>query len=165
MRTIPLSGSKAAGRVALVDDDDYELVAQYKWLFWLPADRFRRVPYARLASVRNGGPYLMHQMITGWPETDHRNHDGLDNRRHNLRQATRSQNLANQRPQVGRSSRFKGVCWDRFNRKWHAKVQVNYRQCNLGLFMSEEDAARAYDAAALAAWGEFACLNFPLSAR
>jgi hypothetical protein len=156
MITVPLRGKVAAGRVALVDDDDHELVSQHTWI----ALRTRRpgVFYAY-----SNTQVLMHRLILGCPEfdADHIDGNGLNNQRHNLRLATRSQNLANMRPRAGGSSRFKGVHWDRVNGRWRAMIQVNGHMRAIGRYSTEEAAARAYDAAALAAWGEFACPNFP----
>src|SRR6266702_4883120 len=161
MRTIPLHGKNAAGRVALVDDADYELVMAHAWHVYEHAyeNRPRRNngPYAHANIRQPGGGWIkvrMHRLITGWPRTDHVNHDGLDNQRANLRPATRSQNGANQRPKTGYTSRYKGVYWPSAGPKWQAAIRVNGRPRKLGSFMVEEDAARAYDAAALAAWGE-----------
>ena len=169
MKTVPLHGKTARGRVALVDDEDYELVSQYRW-FVLEQIRNGRThgPYA-IANTghgrRNQRPVLMHKFLTGWPQTDHRNHDGLDNRRSNLRPATNGQNHANERPSTGFSSAYKGVHWARRERGWVARIRVgNGKRLHVGTFKSEIDAARAYDVAALAAWGEYACLNFPQAA-
>lgn len=169
MRTVVLSGKKAAGRVAIVDDDDYELVSRHKWHVH-EQDRGpgRRPagPYARTGvyrpSDRRTVMILMHIMITGiGTGLDHGNGNGLDNRRENLRPAGQRLNSANARAAAGpRSSRFKGVRRHREG-KWEARVRVNSRSVYLGLFVDEAQAARAYDAAALAAWGEFSCLNFP----
>jgi hypothetical protein len=163
MKTVPLHGKKAAGRVALVDDEDYELVSQYRW----------QVKQASRPGSRDDGPYAittithadgrrsmvyMHILIMGHTGIDHRNGDGLDNQRGNLRAATNSQNAANQGPRAG-TSRFKGVHLHR-GRKWLAYICVNGRQRHLGMFFREEDAARAYDAAAREAFGTFARLNF-----
>lgn len=106
----------------------------------------------------DGVAVLLHKLI--FPEAeevDHRNGNGLDNRRENLRPATHRQNLANQRPQVGRSSRFKGVSWDVGRSKWRAYIDKPQR--HLGRFSDEIEAVRAYNFAALEAWGEFALLN------
>lgn len=93
-------------------------------------------------------------------EVDHINGDGLDNRRCNLRYATRQQNAANG-AKKGRSSRFKGVCFDKSRGKWLAGVKYNYVRLNLGRHATEEAAARAYDRKALELFGEFARTNFP----
>lgn len=95
-----------------------------------------------------------------WCEVDHRNGDGLDNRRDNLRYATRARNTAN-RASVGGSSRFKGVSWSKRDKIWYANICVNYRTIYLGTYRNEEDAARAYDAAAKKYFGAFARPNFP----
>ncbi len=164
MRTVPLSGALAAGRVALVDDEDYGLVAAYRWHVWERKRPGRRTwgPYTQAELERDGARAViyMHKLITGWPRTDHINHDGLDNQRHNLRPVTVAQNTANQRPHAQGSSPYKGVCWHRANRVWQATVKVNSKTRYLGCFDCEEDAARAYDAAALAAFGSYAYLNF-----
>jgi hypothetical protein len=103
--------------------------------------------------------------MTGeWPphDVDHRNLDGSANGWGNLRPATRSQNQAN-KPKMSkpRTSRFKGVHWLKLERKWCAKMKVHGRNIYIGRFRDEELAARAYDAAAIAAFGEFARPNFP----
>jgi hypothetical protein len=170
MMTVPLSGKKARGRVAMVDDGDYELVAQYRW----------HVREATYPGLRSNGPYAqtnvpvpgpvrryrslgMHTLITGWPLVDHVDHDGLNDQRANLRVATPGQNNANSRPQANSSSPFKGVHWYKAGRIWRSTITVNGVKHYLGQFATEEDAARAHDAAARAAWGDYAHLNFPLT--
>ena len=156
MRTVRVG----RGHVAVVDAADYELLARHSW---------------HLMRGHNGKLYAyttvyMHNLIAETPpgsETDHENGDGLDNRRSNLRHATSSQNRANmwkpRRPDNSEhTSVFKGVNWDKTRSKWAAKIKVNGRAKNLGRHDVEADAARAYDAAALTAWGEFARLNFPV---
>ena len=161
MRTILLHGKKAAGRVALVDDTDYELVSRYRWC--AKDARHGLVTYA-VANVKINGRHttiMMHKLITGWPRTDHHDHDGLNNQRSNLRAATSSQNGANRRRSRSGSSQFKGVSWVRREAKWHAQIGVNGTHVYLGSFTTEHDAARAYDTAARAAFGQYACVNFP----
>jgi hypothetical protein len=163
-REIPLHGIKAAGRVAFVDAADYDLVAQYRWWVWEGiGQRGRFGPYAqaKIGSGRGAPKKLMHQLLTGNPRTDHVNHDGLDNRRVNLRVATATQNLGNQRPVRGGSSPFKGVYLRRDTGRWKAQIKVSGRWMSLGCHDTDADAARAYDIAAREAFGEFACLNFP----
>lgn len=154
MKKIPLNGARAGGRVALVDDADYELVSQYKWHASYTKSSG---PYAATCSKVGGTwkTFRMHKLITGWPQTDHVNGDGLDNRRSNLRSATSSQNSANSRPTRG-TSRFKGVSWSLTRSKWHAKICVNGKKLHLGYFASEPEAALAYRTAAIAAFGEYA---------
>ena len=78
-----------------------------------------------------------------------------------LRPATDSQNLQNTRKRAGASSAYKGVSWDRVNRKWLARICIKGTERNLGRHATEQAAALAYDAAARTAFGEYAFLNFP----
>ena len=121
---------------------------------------------ARHSSRKNGKQTTiqMHRLLLGLKpgdsrESDHKDGNGLNNRRNNLRIATRAQNQHNQRPQKG-TSRFKGVCWHRDAAKWQAQIQIERRKIHLGYFDSEIEATRAYDAAARNHFGEFARLNF-----
>jgi hypothetical protein len=103
----------------------------------------------------------MHQLITDFALTDHKDHDGLNNRRSNLRESTYLLNAANRRKNFRGSSRFKGVSWYKSTSKWRAYANVSGKKVTLGYFLDEEEAARAYDASALAEYGDHACLNFP----
>ena len=149
--------------MALVDDQDYELVMQYSWTI-AEQQRKNRPGQARTYATSSPKSFgfrsvLMHQVITGWPQTDHCDGDGLNNQRSNLREATGTQNNANRHKQASpATSQYKGVHWN--GRKWEARIKDGPRQRRLGYFTSEEDAARAYDSAAIAAWGEYALLNF-----
>lgn len=98
-----------------------------------------------------------------WPTShiDHANGDKSDNRISNLRVASRSQNNQNVRSARNSSSRFKGVTWDASRGKWIAGIKQNFKRHNLGRFATEEEAARAHDAAALQLYGPYAKLNFP----
>jgi hypothetical protein len=113
---------------------------------------------------QDGKRIYMHRVILGLPpgrhpEVDHRNFDTLDNRRQNLRVATRAQQMGHRREFREGTSRFRGVRWDVARQKWRAEIIVNYRYRFLGRFDDEIEAARAYDRAALEAWGEFATIN------
>lgn len=160
---IPLTGGRANGRLVTVDEGDYEAVSPFRWHVIERMAPGRRVngPYAQ-ASMRIGGRKVqleMHKFLTGNPRTDHVNHDGLDNRRVNLRVVTAAQNNYNSRSRVGSSSRFKGVTWNRGNRKWQASIKLHGQNRYLGCYEVEEDAALAYNAAARELFGEHACLN------
>lgn len=163
-RSIPLFGLKAAGRTALISEEDYDRVSRYRWhvhQIAFPGQRDHG-PYA-FANARRDGKrtrIYMHGLITGYPATDHINHDGLDNRRINLRPAG-NRNQHNTRANILTTSNFKGVHWDRARSRWRAAISAGGAYRYLGRFESEVDAARAYDAAAHFYFGEYACLNFP----
>jgi hypothetical protein len=101
----------------------------------------------------------MHAQIMGFPdsEIDHRDRNGLNNQRNNLRLATRQQQAANS--EWKRPNGYRGI-WKKGNR-WIARITVDLKGRYLGSFKTGEEAAAAYDAAALAAFGEFSVLNFP----
>ncbi len=94
-------------------------------------------------------------------EVDHKDGNGLDCRRHNVRPATKQQNQANRGPRANNASGFKGVSWFPRQRRWYARIGVDGRNLYLGVYESAAAAARAYDAAARTHFGEFAKLNFP----
>lgn len=167
--TVILHGSVAAGRVALVDDEDYELVSRHRWH---AAERHRpsgrtEGPYASTGVQTQGRQtkIFMHKMITGYALTDHIDHNGLNNQRSNLRPATVAQNVHHNSPHSGSSSRYKGVCWHRQISRWQAAIRIDGRNVHLGVFDSEVAAARVYDAAAQDVFGEYAYLNFPVPAE
>lgn len=160
MKTVPLHGKKAAGRAALVDDEDYDLVMQYRWN--LAETRRPWTFYARAGWRENGRvkTIRMHILIMGHAGIDHADGNGLNNQRQNLRIATPSQNVANTGPRPGTSS-YKGVRLDRVSQRWRAAICINGKCVNLGRFATETEAALAYDAAARKLFGEFARPNFP----
>ncbi len=106
----------------------------------------------------------MHRLVADTPLNlvcDHINHDGLDNRRGNLRLCTRLQNSRNRLPRRGGSSKYKGVTWNKRRKKFMAEIRVNQKYQYLSYFENEIDAAKAYDKKAKEFFGEFAFLNFP----
>lgn len=155
MKKIALSGKLGKGKFALVDDEDYRLLAAVPWLM-------HRQGYARRSNVKylDG---LMHRYVIGAKSgdfVDHLNGDKLDNRRSNLRIASRSQNGANRPPLSSNKSGYKGVSWNRRWNRWHAQIRLGGRSRSIGNFLDPIDAARAYDGAAFDQWGEFAYLNW-----
>ena len=163
MKEIPLNGAVAAGRCALVDDSDYECVARYKWHAGASSSASGTL-YAGSCSKIDGvwKTFRMHKLITGWPMTDHINHDGLDNRRSNLRPVTNSQNAANMQQRRSSSSRYKGVSWNQRYSRWRAFIRLNGKSVHLGYFDDEISAATAYAVAALSAWGSYANVDIPV---
>lgn len=143
----------ASGQLALVDESDLHLVIDHAW-FLGPSG------HARTKSARANT--YMHRLILPVPglEVDHVNRNPLDNRRCNLRPATRTQNVVN-RVSRGKSG-FRGVRRTR-DGAYEANIGRSSRAKYLGRFQSAEAAARAYDAAAIELYGEFATLNFPAS--
>jgi hypothetical protein len=144
---------------AAVDAEDFEFLNQWNWCAtWDPTTK-------SFYAVRDHGRIRMHRQILGCrpeEEGDHRNNDTLDNRRSNLRACTRRQNGANRTMRVmTQSSKFRGVYWNKHAGKWISQIGGSGFHQYLGLFVNEEDAARAYDVAASAKFGEFAKLNFP----
>jgi hypothetical protein len=161
MKEIKLSqsGRKYKGMyVALVDDADYEWLNQFRWTAFIS----NCTVYAK--RVVDFKTILLHRVILGLTNNhvgiDHINGDGLDNRRDNLRIATQSQNTRNRKKSKlyrgkSTSSVYKGVYWDKARHKWVASSLNVY----LGRFVTEKDAARAYNEYAIGHFGEFARLN------
>ena len=152
----------ASGEVAIFDPEDFEVVSkQSNWcLMGAGYPSFTRY-HEGGGGVERETVRLHDLLLPGVPFVDHLNGDKLDNRRRNLRPCSTAENNANRASKAGASSRFKGVTWDKSRDKWMAAIAAHGQSKTLGRFDNEEDAARAYDAAAKVAYGEFARLNFP----
>jgi hypothetical protein len=147
------------GQVALVDDEDFEYINQWKWSALKRADSFYAVRAYR--TNYKSTTVFMHRVIMRTPNdlvVDHINHIGFDNRKMNLRNCTQAQNLHNMRAVKEGTSLYKGVCFIKNNR-WAARIRVNYKRLYLGEFKTQNEAALAYNAAAIKHHGEFACVN------
>lgn len=151
------------GKFALIDDDDYPLVSRFKWSYDKNGYVVRKIK-------RNGRQkkILLHRFLRDAPagfDVDHTNKHKLDNRRKNLRLATRSQNNANSGTRANSTSHYKGVSWNKRDKVWRAGICVNGDKRYLGSFRDEVEAAKAYDCAAREAWGDFAYQNFPAASN
>ena len=145
-KSIPLT----KGKLALVDDEDYEYLSSKTWNYLFGG-------YAR-----SGTGELMHRVIMGNPKgvmIDHVNGDKLDNRRSNLRLATRSENFANGIVSKRNKSGCKGVCWSRQMNKWDVRIKVNRKQIFLGLRDDLEEAKTLYREEHIKRFGEYSIFN------
>ena len=142
------------GGVALIDDADIHLVSGYRWRN-LQGYAFAMID-RKLVS--------MHSLLLDVDQgllRDHKNGNTLDNRRLNLRAATKAQNARNSKLRVDNTSGFKGVYWNKQYQKWKAQIRIGSKRIFLGRFDDPSIAAKAYDNAAIRYFGEFARLNFP----
>lgn len=154
MRKIPLT----QGYVAVVDSKDHARVSVFKWT----AMRSRKTTYAY--RKEKGKSILLHRFIldaSAEERVDHKDRDGLNCRRSNLRVATASQNGANKIPAPSVYTPYKGAHYSRRDRSWATVVQIGGKRIHGGTFKTDEAAARAYDALSVAAFGQFALTNFP----
>jgi len=156
--------SLTQGQFALVDDSDYEFLSQWKWYALKMRGHFYAVR-SFYKGINERGTIKMSRQILGLErgdprQADHRDHNTLNNSRDNIRICTRSQNQKNRETFSNSTSRFKGVCWDRDRKKWHAQIVTNGKTKHLGHFVKEELAALAYDFAAMKYHREFAFFNF-----
>ena len=156
MKQIPLT----KGQFAIVDDEDYErLMAMGKW-------KVSKLGYAEKCKwINEGGKkrcimLRMHRIVMNCPDdkfVDHKFGNTLDNRKSHLRICTKQQNNMNCAARKNNTSGFKGV--EVTGNKWKASIRFNRKRIALGVFLSALDAARAYNAAAINYFGEFANLN------
>jgi hypothetical protein len=157
------------GKVALVDDEDFEELNKYKWRTM----KIKEIFYAVTGGKKR---FTMHRLLLSFPqkpyECDHIDRNGLNNQRLNLRICTRSSNLINRgkfktKNGVCCSSKYRGVSKrDRYysgykSDKWASQIVYNKKTIHLGNFNNQIEAAKAYDKKALELYGEFAQLNFP----
>jgi hypothetical protein len=153
-RRIPLT----RGLFAIVDAEDYPLLSQYMWF----AEGTGQNCYA--VRKENGESIKMHRWIMDAPDdlvVDHIDHNGLNNRKENLRICTFAENCRNLRSSRCKTSKYKGVHWNKRCRKWAAQISCDNKTYHLGYFTDETEAAYAYDEAARKYHGQFASLNFP----
>jgi len=164
LHTIPLS----QGKEAIVSPEDYDYLMQWRWSYKSGCCGYALRRKRKNEEDRAQTVYMHREIakrigleVDNYYCIDHKNRNGIDNRRENLRLATAEENTRNVGPYPGHkkkfSSRFKGVSFKRKSQKWVSYIGG----LHLGCFNNEEEAARAYDEAAKKKYGEFAFLNFP----
>jgi hypothetical protein len=163
MRKIKLT----QGYVALVDDKDYQRVSQFKWSAHVTRNKNGSIKslYAKRGVWLNGSctarwlHRIVLQVSNPKVKVDHKNRNGLDCRRSNLRVATNSQNTSNTKLYSNSTSGFKGVHWNKQYSRWVAYIYVDNKRIHLGYFTSKREAAKARDLAAKQHHKQFAVLN------
>jgi hypothetical protein len=137
MRKIKLT----RGKFAIVDDEDFEYLNQYKWYC-----SFYGYAVRDEGGRKNKKAIPMHRFLNGTPSglvTDHINRNKLDNRKVNLRSVTGSQNCTNRGLNKNNVSGHKGVIWRKDIRRWSARIKTNYKEIYLGCFINIKDAIKA----------------------
>lgn len=173
MKTIPLTKGMGYTKVersspetliALVDDEDFDYLNQWKWKACRTVDgNIYARRFERNKGQKNGKIFTMHRVILrlaeGIGKIDHWDMNGLNNQKGNLRTATDHQNGGNRDANSNNTSGYKGVTWCKCAKKWQAQIMVHREHKYLGLFEDPADAASEYDKAALVHFGGFARTN------
>ena len=162
MAEIIINSKKYGTHVVLVDDEDFDESNKFKW----SVIKSRNTFYAIRIVNNNGNPtmvYLHRQIMNKHLQKgliiDHINHNGLDNRKCNLRIVTVQQNQQNSTSRKNSTSKYLGVSFYKKSLKWNAKIWINNKNLHLGYYVNENDAAQAYNKAALKHFGKYANLN------
>lgn len=145
------------GEYALVDDEDFEYVNQFKWQY-----HYKGYAESTFGKSPNRKKVKMHRLIINAPDhlqVDHINGNKLDNRKSNLRLCTNSENQRNTGKKSTNTSGYKGVSWKKSSNKFAAQIQVDHKNKHIGYFRDPVDAAKAYNQKAIEYFGEFALLN------
>jgi len=160
MKEIQLSknGKNKGKYVALVDDEDFEILNKFNWY----VIKHRNTFYAtrQIRNNKNQTTIRIHWDIMGDKFIDHIDRNGLNNQKSNLRICTNQQNQMNRKPNKNCTSKYKGVYINKLKTMWIAVISLNNKHKYLGSFKLEIDAAKAYDNKAEELFGEFANLNF-----
>lgn len=163
---LSIFSKKYGAKTVLIDDEDYDLIKRIKWN--IAHDDEDDVYYARgRVKKKDLGKYnqsyvRMHRIIMNAPrdkQVDHVNHNGLDNRKENLRLSDQKQNSANMRLAKDSTTGFKGVTYQKKKKLYKVRLRVNYKLIYGGMHKNIYKAALMYNELAKKHFGEFACLN------
>jgi len=151
------------GQISIIDEEDIELIASYRWSCWFPFNTFTTYAATHITVDKKRTDLRLHRLILNLDKydnsiVDHVNRWGLDNRKSNLRIATHSQNLVNSKMHLDNTSGYRGV--SRKRNGWRATIMNSGKQIYLGYYNDPMEAAKAYDDAAKELYGEFSRLNF-----
>jgi hypothetical protein len=155
------------GMIIKVDDSDFEYLNQWQWYASKGKNKntfyAKRSDYSDYKKEGRLRTVCMHREILQLKVSsilvDHRDGDGLNNQRNNLRAATPSRNAVNSVSRKGASSKYLGVSYHKQNRNWRAIVKKDYKNNHIGCFKTQEEAALAYNLKAIELFGEYARLN------
>lgn len=155
MREITLT----QGKIALIDDEDFEKINQYKWYAWHYDKKDGFYAFRSALLNNNRQPLAMHRQIMGSVNSfcvDHINGNGLDNRKVNLRFCTRQQNQFN-RKDCNKNNKLlvKGVIWDKPRKKFRVGIKINRKPIYLGRYNTLFEAEQAYKKAEIKYFGAF----------
>jgi len=160
-RKIALSGERAKGLFAVVDESDYYKFSKYSWYLSAKGYACRRTEIGGVSKN-----HYIHRGVANTPDgkiTDHIDGDKLNNCRNNLRVCNFSQNMQNRGPSKANKSGYRGVWWRKSRKRWTSNIRVNKKRIWVGAFKNKRDAAEAYNKAAKKYFGKFAFIN-PLPA-
>ena len=160
MKEIPLT----QGKVAQVDDEDYDWLMRWKWCAQYNRKTGEWSVMRAEHKLIGRRTIYMHRQVMSAPEgmvVDHKDHNRFNNQKGNLRLCTHNQNMFNRRPEKGSRSVYKGVSWHKGNGRWQARITVRGKAILLGYYGDEIEAAKAVDRASKEHHGEYAYLNFP----
>jgi hypothetical protein len=162
MIKIPLYGKLGVGKFALIDDEDWDLVKNYRWYVRTSGYVYSSKPYwHKIEKKYKPKNFLMHRLICPhYKMTDHIHGDKSDNRKSELRECTNQQNQWNRsKKSKSGTSKFKGIYWNKMRGKWKVAIMKDNHSYFRGYFDSEITAARAYNIAAKELFGDRARIN------
>lgn len=151
------------GKVALVDDKDYEYLNQWRWEYFINKRTNQEYAIRRIYNNDIRTTIWMHREIMQTSkefEVDHRDGNGLNNQKDNLRNCTHHQNRMNNKLQTNNTSGYTGVYWSEHHQKWFACIKLNGKKIGAGYYSIKEEAAIARDKLAKQYFGDFARLNY-----